>query len=197
MQTQSIINLFTFLPDDIIREICCEWDTSYRQIFCTEIFRQELHNKKWLTTIVKEYCADRILDQLNNIIRSYSHGYQKKWGTDWSLISINHGKCYNALTREIIDLKTDVDFIWLVYEDYLLWKIVPKTYKATPFRQKYCKNIYYDGFFASTVKNTSCNVDTNKLQWGYNSPNILSHACPSRLVIINDNVHSFIHAMWY
>jgi hypothetical protein len=95
------LNLFTTLPSDLIREICCEWDTTYRYVFSSDTFRKELHDYIWNMSSVKDYCKHVIIRLLYDVQKSTPPRHCK-WGTDW--IYIKNGKCFSSQTKEPICL---------------------------------------------------------------------------------------------
>ena len=151
MHSKTTYNLFHSLPDDLIRHVC-EFDSTYHDVFSTDIFKKELWEEVWKRPFVRESCEYFVRSKMRKILKSF-----RTWKSDWGEVYIRHGKCFHAKTWEELDFETETYFIWSTYSKFLRWKLMPMQ-RQTPGKELQGKKakwkktlepnmeIMYDGF---------------------------------------------------
>jgi hypothetical protein len=151
-------NLFTSLPDDLIREVC-EWDTTYRYVFSEQSFNESVLNAYWR----RKYIQKKIKNEIYNTLESY----QEKGSPfanrflEMNFDDICDGTVYfvnqtEGMTPEEIDalqgksnvccdLRKETTIYFSLFQNVLRWVIIPKTfaYKA----HTYFNRCEFNGYF--------------------------------------------------
>lgn len=134
-------NLFTSLPQDLIRTICVEWDTTYRYVFSTEKFKQEimegyLNQKRILKKMSREiydgldsFIDDELvfgnrfihlnLDEEDNV---YHFTHQTEGMTQDEIDAL-------PTSTTSLNLEKDTVIYFSRFKDVLRWAIIPKSFE--------------------------------------------------------------------
>jgi hypothetical protein len=139
--TQSYRNLFTSLPDDLIR-LVCEYDTSYRRVFSTVEFRKELCRAYWMRESVQKQAEKEIYACL---LRKQE--YEEVFGNAFFELNLSSSNCYEDSDGEFRYVSTgricqDIvkeSFVhFSVFDDVLRYVVMPLSLKNAPV------HIHYD-----------------------------------------------------
>lgn len=139
--TQGQYNLFTSLPDDLIREVC-EWDTTYRYVFSGENARQEIMKGYWSRKSIQDEVLRSILFRLHRMRESKLTIISKFFHMNTFQFDnvLYFTRCTDGMRDDEIDTLPDcelcediygeISVYFSVFEDVLRWAIIPKTFEG-------------------------------------------------------------------
>ena len=174
----KIFNLFTSLPDDLIREVC-EWDDTYRTVFSSKQFTDNVLNAYW----TRNYIQKKIKNHIYNTLELYQEE-QSQFANrflEMNFDDICDGTVYfvnqtEGMTPDEIDalpgktnhvcrdLRKETTVYFSLFQDVLRWVIIPKTFasKADEYFKRCetdgCYKYLYDGMCTLEFDN----VDTGR-----------------------------------
>lgn len=171
-------NIFTSLPDDLIREVC-EWDDTYRTVFSSKQFTDNVLNAYWTRNDIQKKIKNHIYNTLE-LYQEEQSQFANRF-LEMNFDDICDGTVYfvnqtEGMTPEEIDalpgktndvcrdLRKETTVYFSLFQDVLRWVIIPKTFasKADEYFKRCetdgCYKYLYDGMCTLEFDN----VDTGR-----------------------------------